>query len=81
MLFYKNASVIVKTFYGVTFNPGEVKGVPGFINDPKMIPTAEPQKKPSAVDSKPKMNSEKHTNVVVKSPKQGGKTDGKDNDK
>lgn len=31
-MYYKNNSVVAKTFYGVTFQPGEVKEVPGYIN-------------------------------------------------
>lgn len=34
---YKNTGIITKTFYGVTFNPGESKCVEGFINDPSFI--------------------------------------------
>lgn len=34
---YKNISPFVKTFHGVTFNPGEIKDVCGNINDPAMI--------------------------------------------
>ena len=30
-MFYKNNSVVTKTFYGVTFKPGEIKEVPGYI--------------------------------------------------
>lgn len=37
MRFYKNISVSSKTFYGVTFRPGEIHGVDGNINHPKMI--------------------------------------------
>ena len=34
---YKNLSKAVKTFYGVTFLPGDVKSVSGYINDLKFI--------------------------------------------
>lgn len=34
---YLNNSYAVKTFYGVTFNPGEVHSVPGVIRDPKFF--------------------------------------------
>lgn len=34
---YLNNSYAVKTFYGVTFNPGEVHSVPGVIHDPKFF--------------------------------------------
>ena len=37
MITYKNISYSAKTFYGVKFNPGETKSVPGFINSPSMI--------------------------------------------
>jgi hypothetical protein len=36
-MFYKNVSYSVKTFHGVTFQPGEVKEVDKFINSPFMI--------------------------------------------
>lgn len=48
MRYYKNISLSVKTFHGVTFKPGEVKEVKDFINDDHMI-VVEP--KPS--ESKP----------------------------
>lgn len=34
-----------KKFRGVTFKPGEIKSVNGFINDPKMIRIDEPEVK------------------------------------
>jgi len=34
---YKNISYSAKTFYGVKFNPGDVKSVPGYINSPSMV--------------------------------------------
>lgn len=34
---YKNISCIKRTFYGVQFNPGETKEVPGYINHPKFV--------------------------------------------
>ena len=37
MITYKNISYSAKTFYGVKFEPGEVKSVPGFINSSSMI--------------------------------------------
>ena len=32
MIKYKNISCSTKTFYGITFNPGDVKEVPGYVN-------------------------------------------------
>ena len=37
-MFYKNLSYIAKTFYGVTFQPGEIKEVDGIINDKMVVP-------------------------------------------
>lgn len=37
MITYKNISFSAKTFYGVKFEPGEVKPVPGYINDSGMV--------------------------------------------
>ena len=48
MIIYQNISSYPLTFYGITFNPNEVKSVPGFINHPKMIRVQE------HVASKPK---------------------------
>ena len=37
MITYKNISYSAKTFYGVKFNPGETKSVPGYINHKGMV--------------------------------------------
>ena len=37
MITYKNISFSAKTFYGVRFESGETKQVPGYINSPSMI--------------------------------------------
>lgn len=34
---YVNLSVVTKTYYGVTFAPGETKEVPGYINDKAFV--------------------------------------------
>lgn len=36
-MIYKNLSHATKTFYGITFKPGEEHEVPGCINDSKFI--------------------------------------------
>lgn len=36
-MLYKNISGTAKTFYGVTFLPGEVKDVTGYIHDKKFV--------------------------------------------
>lgn len=37
MITYKNISSSAKTFYGVKFEPGDVKSVPGYINNQGMV--------------------------------------------
>lgn len=37
MITYKNISSSAKTFYGVKFNPGETKSVPGYITNQGMV--------------------------------------------
>lgn len=37
MITYRNISFSAKTFYGVRFEPGEVKSVPGYINSASML--------------------------------------------
>jgi hypothetical protein len=54
-MYYKNVSNCAKTFYGVNFNPGDTKEVPGYINDTHMILETElkqPAKQPSSKKAK-----------------------------
>ena len=71
-MYYKNISCSVKTFHGVTFNPGETQEVSNYINHPMMIPVSYPintvatkQQKPSPDKSK----SDPEVEVVVEEPK------------
>lgn len=79
-MLYKNTSIIAKTFYGVTFKPGETKEVSQYINDPKMIKVKELPKKPaSGSSSQLKSTADKSTNISKSNDtKQGGKSDGTD---
>lgn len=78
-MLYKNTSIIAKTFYGVTFKPGETKEVSQYINDPKMIKVKERPKKPTSGSvPQPKSAADKSTNTKSHETKQGGKTDGTD---
>lgn len=53
-MFYKNTSYSVKTFYGVTFEPGQIKEVNGIINDKFMIIVDKPiNTQPKEVQQKP----------------------------
>lgn len=50
MITYKNISFSAKTFYGVRFEPGEIKSVPGYINSPSMVRIKVP-KQPAVSES------------------------------
>lgn len=61
MIAYKNIGLHSLTFYGVTFNPNEIKEVPGFINHVKMIRVKEkiePRPKSSIVVAKAEVSVE-----------------------
>ena len=90
---YKNLSLATKTFYGVTFKPGDEHNVPGYINDlsfvrvPKLSQSSAIKEvtkssvTDSTKDSKKGSNSTnkvKSKNIVTQ---QGGKTNGADTDK
>lgn len=72
---YKNTSLTKKTFYGVVFMPGEVKDVPGFINDIKMIRLPDVRKADEAQKPTKIKDDSNKTNS-----KQGGKSNGPDSD-
>lgn len=57
---YKNISNSKKQFYGVTFKPGDVKEVPGYVNDIHMIASTLPPV--VKTDAKP-VKSTKSTNL------------------
>ena len=46
MITYKNISYSAKTFYGVRFEPGETKSVPGYVNCSGMVRIFAPKAKP-----------------------------------
>lgn len=73
-MFYKNTSYTAKTFYGVTFKPGEIKEVTGNINNRWMIkvdaPQVKIQQKPSS--EKPKDEPAKLANTQVNKSKSAG---------
>ena len=71
MLLYKNTSNAVKTFHGVTFQPGDIKEVSGYINDIHFIRVNSiPQEPPKSVDSadKPAQKSAKSSTKQEKKP-------------
>ena len=91
MIKYKNISSYPLTFYGITFNPKEIKEVPGFINHIKMLrvnDNVKPEPKTqviiepvvelkSQVTEKPKRKYTKKDKTSNNTT--GGVSDGKDN--
>ena len=62
MVKYKNTSFATKTFYGVPFQPGEIKDVPGYINDISFVRIFEQPEKEPPKTAQPK---QKDTNKPV----------------
>lgn len=56
---YKNIGIAPKTFYGVTFNPGEIRNVPGFINCSSFIRMPDSAEVPTSRDAVVVANTEK----------------------
>lgn len=40
-MFYKNISNYTKVFYGITFKPGHIEEVPGYVNDSDFVKVTE----------------------------------------
>lgn len=60
-MLYKNTSYAVKTFYSVTFNPGDTHDVPGPVNDPSMIRVvSQPAVQPAQSKKPPESSRIKH---------------------
>lgn len=51
-MIYQNRSSATKTFYGVTFKPGETKEVTGIINHPQFVSVESLPKEPAKVVEK-----------------------------
>ena len=85
-MLYKNISLTQKTFHGVTFKPGEIKEVPGYINNRGFIPVDEmPQEPPKRVEPKKqvasKQESSKESKQESKNSKKEELVNGSDSDK
>ena len=71
-LTYKNLSRSTKTFYGVTFQPGEIKEVPGFINHPRFVRVDDEQ--PVVKPAKSSSTNSKETTKSTDAKKSGDNT-------
>ena len=85
-MLYKNTSPIQKTFRGVTFEPGEIKEVPGYINSRGFVPVDKmPQEPPKRVEPKKqtasKPESSKEVKQESKKEKKEETVNGSDSDK
>jgi len=67
-MFYRNHSTVAKTFYGVTFQPGEIKEVPGYINNKSfdIVDAPKPKEPPKSVEQPTKSD-------LPKEPKPDGR--------
>lgn len=66
-MIYKNLSTTTKTFYGVTFKPGEEHEVPGYINHPKFMRLTAFSSNPAEVQADSKSTKEKKSEPAKKS--------------
>lgn len=66
---YKNISSSTKIFYGVTFKPGDIREVPGYVNDRHMIIATLPsnnKQESKVVKQQPKKSLENDDKVIEK---------------
>lgn len=72
---YKNTSYTEATFYGITFKPGEIKDVPGYINNPHFIRVENVQNTSVSNSSTSDKHTKSPSNVAqnrIKSTTKGG---------
>lgn len=65
-MFYKNVSLSVKTFHGVTFRPGQVKEVDKCINNLFMIEVDEKEIKKTEEKPQPQQKQQKPSSEKLK---------------
>lgn len=68
-MFYKNNSYVTKTFYGVTFKPGDIKFVPGYIRASSfdLVDKPKPKEPPKQMENATKSDKPIELNVEVTS--------------
>lgn len=71
---YKNISYTEATYYGITFSPGEIKDVPGYINNPHFIRVESVQNRSVSDSSTVDKRTKSPSNVAqkIKSTTKGG---------
>lgn len=71
-MLYRNNSNTAKTFYGITFKPGQVQEVPGYINDKEFERVnAMPKEPPKRVES-PKQPTKGRPKTTIKEEQPSG---------
>lgn len=68
-MYYKNVSLSVKTFHGVTFRPHEIKEVDSYINASYMIPVEGPEVKAENIEETSQQKSKQQKPSSEKSKK------------
>lgn len=57
-MFYRNISNYTKVFYGITFKPGHIEEVPGYINDSDFVKVTEKDYKDQSSTKKSEIKSD-----------------------
>ena len=65
-MLYKNTSNVTKTFHGVTFKPGEMHNVPGYIYDVRFVKVKADAEKTDAAPQEEAKPAEKKTEDAKK---------------
>lgn len=68
MIVYKNISYSAKTFYGVKFEPGDIKEVPGYITARGMVRVFNYTPKTAQTVSEPEVTTELEPEVAIVTP-------------
>lgn len=81
-MIYKNNSLVQKTFHGVTFKPGDIKEVSGYIHSKGFVRVAEmPKEPPKSVEPKKQVASKQEpSKQEPKNIKKEETVNGKDSD-
>lgn len=62
---YKNIGMCARRYYGVDFNPGDTKSVPGAINNPNFVFVGTEEYKTKAADKANRRNQPSQTKSIT----------------
>ena len=66
MIRYRNLSVVSKSYYGVTFRPGEVKEVPGYIHSRYFERVTDTKEEPKTSESTKSTRKKQTSHIKIK---------------